>query len=77
MGFMDKTLTALPEKVQQGIDEGWIWKADSAEALAEACGMENLADTLEPTTAIAPLAWTRKCSRRPNSCAPWTPARCM
>ena len=38
MGFMDKTLTALPEKVQQGIDEGWIWKADSAEALAEACG---------------------------------------
>lgn len=47
MGFMDKTLTALPEKVQQGIDEGWIWKADSAEALAEACGMENLADTLE------------------------------
>ena len=47
MGFMDKTLTALPEQVQQGIDEGWIWKADSAEALAEACGMENLADTLE------------------------------
>lgn len=47
MGFMGKTLTALPEKVQQGIDEGWIWKADSAEALAEACGMENLADTLE------------------------------
>lgn len=47
MGFMGKTLTALPDMVQQGIDEGWIWKADTAEALAEACGMEHLADTVK------------------------------
>lgn len=47
MGFEGKTLTALPDMVQQGIDEGWIWKADTAEALAEACGMENLAATLK------------------------------
>lgn len=46
MGFEGKTLTALPDMVQQGIDEGWIWKADTAEALAEAVGMENLVDTL-------------------------------
>ena len=46
MGFEGKTLTALPDMVQQGIDEGWIWKADTAEALAEAVGMENLADTI-------------------------------
>lgn len=47
MGFEGKTLTALPDMVQQGIDEGWIWKADTAEALAEACGMEHLADTVK------------------------------
>lgn len=46
MGFMDKTLTALPDMVQQGIDEGWIWKADTAEALAEATGLTNLPETL-------------------------------
>ena len=47
MGFEGKTLTALPDMVRQGIDEGWIWKADTAEALAEACGMEHLADTVK------------------------------
>lgn len=47
MGFEGKTLTALPDMVQQGIDEGWIWKADTAEDLAEACGMEHLADTVK------------------------------
>lgn len=47
MGFMDKTLTALPDMVQQGIEEGWIWKADSAESLGETCGMAHLADTVK------------------------------
>lgn len=47
MGFEGKTLTALPDMVQQGIDEGWIWKADTAEDLAEACGMKHLADTVK------------------------------
>ena len=47
MGFEGKTLTALPDMVQQGIDEGWIWKADTAEELAEACGMKHLADTVK------------------------------
>lgn len=47
MGFEGKTLTALPDMVQQGIDEGWIWKADTAEDLAETCGMEHLADTVK------------------------------
>lgn len=47
MGFTGKTLTALPDKIKQGIDEGWIWKADTAEALGEACNMEYLADTVK------------------------------
>lgn len=72
-----KTLTALPEKVQQGIDEGWIWKADSAEALAEACGMENLADTLEAYNGYCATGVDEEMFKEAQSCAPWTPARCM
>lgn len=47
MGFQGKTLTALPEKIAQGIDEGWIFKADSPDALAEAAGLPHLAQTIE------------------------------
>lgn len=47
MGFQGKTLTALPDKLETGIEEGWVWKADTAEELAATSGLTNLADTLE------------------------------
>lgn len=45
-GFTDKTLTNLPSMIEQGIEEGWIWKADTAEELAEATGLTHLPETL-------------------------------
>lgn len=47
MGFAGKTLTALPEKIAQGIEEGWIWKSDSAEGLAKESGLVEVAQTIE------------------------------
>lgn len=47
VSFMDKTLTNLPSMLDQGIEEGWIWKADTAEQLAEACGLASLPDTVK------------------------------
>lgn len=46
-GFQGKTLSALPEKLETGIEEGWIWKADSAQELAAASGLADLAKTLD------------------------------
>lgn len=47
MGFQGKTLTALSDQLAQGIEEGWVWKADSISDLAEQAGLEHLEETVE------------------------------
>lgn len=47
MGFQDKTLTNLPSHLAQGIDEGWVWKADSLADLAEQAGLADLEQTVD------------------------------
>ena len=42
MSFAGVTLTAMPEKLEKGIEEGWVWKGETLEELAEACGLEKL-----------------------------------
>ena len=39
-------LTDLQEDLDLGIEEGWIWKADTIEGLAEQTGMESLVETV-------------------------------
>ncbi len=42
-----KKLEGLQDGLDQGVSEGWIFKADSIEELADAAGLENLVDTVQ------------------------------
>lgn len=42
MSFAGVTLTQMPAKIDQGIEEGWVWKADTLDELAKACGLAQL-----------------------------------
>lgn len=41
-----KVLTEAPNQLQEAIDQGWAFKADTIEELAEHFGLDNLADTV-------------------------------
>lgn len=45
--FKDRILDKLPEDIEEGIAEGWCWKADTIEELAEILDMPNLVETVE------------------------------
>ena len=47
MGFEGKTMSSLPDQLELGIEEGWVWRADTFEELAEAASLANLATTAE------------------------------
>ena len=46
MSFSGVTLAAMPEKLEQGIEEGWVWKAETLDELADACGLAKLPDSV-------------------------------
>ena len=46
MSFAGVTLTAMPDKLAQGVEEGWVWKGDTLEELAEACGLDRLPESV-------------------------------
>lgn len=46
MSFAGVTLTSMPDKLAQGIEEGWVWKGETLESLAEACGLAKLPDSV-------------------------------
>lgn len=46
MSFAGVTLTSMPDKLAQGIEEGWVWKGETLEGLAEACGLAKLPDSV-------------------------------
>ena len=45
--FKDRILDKLPEDIKEGIAEGWCWKADTLEELAETVGLPHLVETVE------------------------------
>ena len=47
--FKDRILDKLPEDIEEGIAEGWCWKADTLEEVAEMAGLpvENVLATVE------------------------------
>ena len=45
--FKDRILDKLPEDIEEGIAEGWCWKADTLEELAETVGLPHLVETVE------------------------------
>ena len=47
--FKDRILDKLPEDIEEGIAEGWCWKGDTIEEVAEAAGLdpEQVAATVE------------------------------
>ena len=45
--FKDRILDKLPEDIEEGIAEGWCWKADTLEELAEIVGLPHLVETVE------------------------------
>ncbi len=47
MTLKDKPLEDVQANIDAGVDEGWIFKADTAEALAEAIGAPELTATLD------------------------------
>ncbi len=47
MTLKDKPLEDVQANIDAGVEEGWIFKADTIEALAEAIGAPQLVDTLD------------------------------
>ena len=47
MTLKDKPLEKVEEGIEAGMGEGWVFKADTIEALAEAIGAPDLAQTVE------------------------------
>lgn len=45
--FKDRILDNLPADIEEGLEEGWMFKADTIEELAEYFGLENLPATVE------------------------------
>ncbi len=45
--FKDRILDKLPEDLEEGIQEGWVAKADTLEELAEKFNLPHLAETVE------------------------------
>ena len=47
--FKDRVLDKLPEDIEEGIAEGWLWKGDTIEEVAEKAGLpvENVVATVE------------------------------
>lgn len=44
--FKGRILDALPKDIEEGINEGWCWKANTLEELAETVGLPNLVETV-------------------------------
>lgn len=53
MSFAGVTLTAMPEKLDEAIAEGWAWKGNSIAELAEAAGLAGLPKAAELYNAAA------------------------
>lgn len=47
-----KVLTEAPNQLQEAIDQGWAYKADTIEELAEHFGLDHLAETVERYNAL-------------------------
>jgi len=45
--FKDRILDKLPSDIEEGLKEGWLWKADTLEELAEKVGLPNLVETVK------------------------------
>lgn len=45
--FKGRILTNIYSDIEEGLKEGWLWKADTLEELAEKLGMESLLDTVK------------------------------
>ena len=45
--FEGRVLDNLPSDLEEGIEEGWCWTADTIEELADTVGLPNLVETVE------------------------------
>ena len=46
MAFADQTLTEIETNIAEGIEDGYVWKADTLEELQEVTGLTNLAESV-------------------------------
>ena len=45
--FKDRILDKLPQDIEEGIAEGWCWKADTLDELADTVGLPDLVETVQ------------------------------
>ena len=74
--FKDRILDKLPEDIEEGIAEGWCWKADTLEEVAEKFGLTNLVSTVESYNAMCEAGedtefYKPACFMKPVATAPF------
>ena len=72
--FKGRVLTNLDADIEEGIKEGWVYKADTIEELAKFFGMENLKETVDKYNELVAAGFDSQFGKEPMYLSPITEA---
>lgn len=72
--FKGRILTNLDADLEEGIKEGWVYKADTIEELAKFFGMENLKETVDKYNELVAAGFDAQFGKEPMYLSPITEA---